>query len=383
MGEPVIGSAEGSMDVQVLSVDVGVFTQDILLWTGSYEMSFKLILPSPTQIIAGKVRRATAEGMDLSIVGETMGGGPVNRALRSHLEKGCSITMTERSARTIRDDLDRVRAMGVSIVSEDEARALSERPRTVCLETKDLDTEAISRVVSGFGLALEPEVVAVGVEDHGTPTGSHGTPTEMATAEGSRAEEEAPLSDREVRFDHFKDILPATSDGFGYSDPPSHYTRMSAVKRTMDADFPDARHLVMDSKIAALFGSASTVDRRCVLAADVGNGHITVGSLEGGELTGLFEHHTRLLTKDRVEGLIQRFTEGRLTHREVFEDGGHGCHIVVPIGEAQVLVSGPRRTDLFTEAPPDVVFANPYGDVMITGNVGLTECARSRYGLQP
>jgi len=367
------------MSVQVLSVDVGVFTQDILLWTGSYETSFKLILPSPTQIMAGKVRRATTDGLDLSIVGETMGGGPFSRALRSHLKKGHSVTMTERSARTVRDDLDRVRALGIRIVSEAEVLDMSERADTLFLETKDLDAEAIRVATASFGLSLEPEVVAVGVEDHGTVTGEDGPRHDQDMNNGLRDEQVIPKSDRVIRFDHFRELLPMTSEGFGFTDPPAHYTRMAAVKRTLDADFPDAGHLVMDSKIAALFGSASSVDQRRVLAVDVGNGHTTVGSLVDEELISLFEHHTRLLTRRKMEMYIRKFTEGVLTHREIYEDGGHGCYVSEAIHQAPVLVSGPKREALFDEAPPDILFSNPYGDTMITGNVGLTECARRRF----
>lgn len=45
-----------------------------------------------------------------------MGGGPVNKAIKNHLDKGYRVLMTEQAARTVRDDLERVKSMGIEIV---------------------------------------------------------------------------------------------------------------------------------------------------------------------------------------------------------------------------------------------------------------------------
>ncbi|UCC92373.1 MAG: hypothetical protein JSW25_06775 [Thermoplasmata archaeon] len=362
MGSTASSTTMDLAPVSVLSIDVGALTQDILFWNGSYATSFKLVMPSPTQILAARVRKATSGGRDILLYGETMGGGPVNRAIRDHLGEDLGVAMTERAARTIRDDLERVAAMGVEIVEEDEVEELGLREDVTVLETRDVNGDVIRTVAKAYGLHLEPLVVAVGVEDHGTSDG----PQE---------------SDRVIRFDMFQRALPTTADGMAYEEPPSRFTRMVAVKRTLGSDFPETHHLVMDSKVAALFGAASVHVDEKVVAVDVGNGHTTGGSLVGGQLTGLFEHHTRMLTQEKAADMVARFQLGELNNEEVFSTGGHGCHVTDPIGRTNIVVTGPRRTDLFVDDPPEVTFVDPHGDTMITGNVGLTEAARSRFDL--
>jgi len=111
--------------MKILTVDVGVGTQDIMFYdsTQPIENSPKLVMPSPTKIIANKIRKSNE---DLFINGETMGGGPVNRAIKDHIEKGYNVYMTEYAARTVRDNLEYVKSTGINIVSENEARRFIE-----------------------------------------------------------------------------------------------------------------------------------------------------------------------------------------------------------------------------------------------------------------
>ena len=90
--------------MKILAIDVGTGTQDIMLYDSNHSMenAVKLVLPSPTKIMANRIRK---HQHDLFLSGETMGGGPVNRAIKSHLDKGYRVLMTENSARTVRDDL--------------------------------------------------------------------------------------------------------------------------------------------------------------------------------------------------------------------------------------------------------------------------------------
>ena len=48
--------------MRILAVDMGTGTQDILLFdsSGPVENSLKMVMPSATQIAAGRIRRATA-----------------------------------------------------------------------------------------------------------------------------------------------------------------------------------------------------------------------------------------------------------------------------------------------------------------------------------
>ena len=45
--------------VDVLAIDIGAGTQNILLYENSFEFAYKLILPSPTIIFANKINKYT------------------------------------------------------------------------------------------------------------------------------------------------------------------------------------------------------------------------------------------------------------------------------------------------------------------------------------
>src|ERR1700730_9298508 len=64
--------------IRVLAVDVGTGTQDILLFESgkTIENCFKMVMPSPTVIIAERIKRATEQGQPILLTGVTMGGGP-------------------------------------------------------------------------------------------------------------------------------------------------------------------------------------------------------------------------------------------------------------------------------------------------------------------
>ena len=128
--------------MRILAIDMGTGTQDILLFDSDapVENSVKLVMPSATEIAARRIRRATASGNALLLTGVTMGGGPCAWALESHLRAGLIAYATPEAARTFDDDLDAVTAMGVTIVAEDETRALS---GVASVEMRDLDLDAI------------------------------------------------------------------------------------------------------------------------------------------------------------------------------------------------------------------------------------------------
>src|SRR5712691_7815629 len=112
--------------MRILAVDVGTGTQDILLFdsTQSVENALQLIMPSPTQIAAGRIRRATDQRRPVSLTGVIAGGGPCHWALEDHLRAGLPAYATPEAAATFDDDLDNVRAMGVALVSGAEIHAL-------------------------------------------------------------------------------------------------------------------------------------------------------------------------------------------------------------------------------------------------------------------
>src|ERR687889_1975933 len=143
----------------LLAIDVGAGTQDILLYDPAREPEncLKLVLPSQTQIVAARVREATTAGLPIHLRGVLMGGGASTDAIKDHLAAGLALSATADAARTIHNDLERVRALGVQIRPDAPAGA-------VVIETGDVDLGALAAALGPFGIEL-PRRVAVAVQD--------------------------------------------------------------------------------------------------------------------------------------------------------------------------------------------------------------------------
>lgn len=348
--------------MRILAVDVGTGTQDILLFDSDLELENcpHLVMPSPTMIVARRIRRATAARSALLLTGVTMGGGPCHWAATDHLRAGLPLYASPDAARSFDDDLDMVARMGVQIVSADETRAL--RDVVVC-ELKDFYYDEIVRTLAAFDAGEAPDACAVAVFDHGAaPPG---------------------FSDRVFRFQYLagrvRDGL--TAFAFRRDAIPPAMTRLRAVAATAPAD-PDL--LVMDTGPAAVLGALEdpTVRRsERVLVANVGNFHVLAFHLWRGEIAGLFEHHTGELTRQQLEALLERLAEGSLTNEEVYGTQGHGALVLdrLPRGAAPPLlaVTGPRRA-LLADARMRPYWAVPHGDMMLTGCFGLLRAYAAR-----
>ena len=162
---------------------------------------------------------------------------------------------------------------------------------------------------------------------------------------------------------------------------PEYFTRMNAVRRQVEGEGIEVIPLVMDTKFASIAGMcydevASKLNSFVVI--DIGNGHTTAASIENGKIHGVFEHHTSSLTGESLERYIKRLASGEITHEEVYNDHGHGAHVLNPISELEkVIVSGPKR-ELIEKTNLDWHHAAPGGDVMMTGTVGLIKTIQDR-----
>ena len=109
--------------IRILAVDVGTGTQDILLFESgkTIENCFKMVMPSPTVIVAERIKKATEQGRPILLTGVTMGGGPSHWAARDHALVGYAVAVTPQAARTFDDDLTMVEQMGFEILNEDQA----------------------------------------------------------------------------------------------------------------------------------------------------------------------------------------------------------------------------------------------------------------------
>ena len=344
--------------MKILAVDIGVGTQDVLLYDSkeNIENSIKLVLPSPTQILGGKVRDSKG---NLLIIGETMGGGPINKAINEKIQLGHKVVMTENAARTIRDDLSRVEAYGIEIVSEESLELENEKYSDFQkIELKDVDLPAIEKALSEFNVKLDFDFLGVAVQDHGFMEG---------------------IGDRNFRFMKIKEKLnmPRKSEEFSYyNSVPDHFTRMNAVLRS----FKQYNVMVMDSKFASICGA--TCDEYVkklskFVVMDVGNGHTLAATFNGEKIVGVFEHHTRSLNMEKIELYVEKLVNGSLTHEEIHEDGGHGAWAIEAIDNFECIVAtGPQRR-LLNQTKYNIYHAAPAGDVMMTGPVGLIKAIKT------
>jgi uncharacterized protein (DUF1786 family) len=340
---------------RILAVDVGTGTQDILVFEAGtvVENSVQLVMPSPTMLMAERVREATAAGIDLLLTGVTMGGGPVHWAVESHLKGGLKVYATLEAAATFDDDLSRVAAMGVSIVDRSVALRLSGVRR---LELRDFYFDAIVDALAAFGVSGDFDAVAVAVFDHGAaPPG---------------------YSDRRFRFDYLKRQVESGAGlerfGFLAADIPDRMTRMMAVAESCALKQP---LFVMDTGAAAALGALDDPRVRGVdhlLLANIGNFHTLAFLLDRGRIRGLFEHHTGELTKSELESYLDRLAEGRIRNVDVFNDMGHGALELEPVPwKPEVLaLTGPRR-GMLDGARRQPYLAVPHGNMMIAGCFGL------------
>ncbi|MEE8401273.1 MAG: DUF1786 family protein [Candidatus Hydrothermarchaeaceae archaeon] len=338
---------------RILAIDVGMGTQDILLYDrrgASFkkipENSLKMVLPSRTQILAKRVIKGSG---DLFFYGETMGGGPLARAISHRIEKGDPVMMTKSAAMTLRDDLREVEAMGVKIIDEPQNSQCEK------IETADIDFDMIKSVFLEVGEEFDFDCIGVAVQDHGHEPGK---------------------SDRIFRFENIKKVVKkgATLKDFMYVKPPLHYRRMNGALGTVKKAF-SGKSFVVDTKIAAVSGALFGIKERPLLSIDVGNGH-TMAAMIGEDdlILGMVEHHTDMLTRESLGYLIERFTEGKLTNQEVYEDGGHGCYIRENAPVKRALVTGPKR-GLLTGLRLKIEQASPMGDVMMAGPTGIVSMA--------
>lgn len=345
---------------RILAVDVGTGTQDILVFEAGtvIENAVQLIMPSPTALLAERVKQATADRIDLFLDGVTMGGGPDHWAVEAHLRQGLRVYATADAARTFDDDLSRVEAMGVRVVDRAESANGARR-----LEMRDFYAAELMDALRAFGVSTSFDAVAVAVFDHGAaPPG---------------------VSDRRFRFDYLRDQVARGTglEGFGFlqDEIPERMTRMRAVASTWKGAEP---LFLMDTGPAAVLGA---LDDGPVAAADplivlnLGNFHAIAALMHERRIRGLFEHHTGELTASKLEKYLDGLATGTLSNQQVFDDMGHGALELGPPQQPPRLLAltGPRR-GLLEGSRLRPHLAVPHGDMMLAGCFGLLRALAAR-----
>jgi uncharacterized protein (DUF1786 family) len=367
--------------MRILCIDVGTGTQDILLFDSSTEIEncMQMVMPSPTQILARKVRAATEAKQALFLDGVTMGGGPGAWAVEDHIKRGFSVYATPDAARTFDDDLERVSSMGVTVFDTPDfetAWAETQGEAAVLVHMQDLDLPAVHSALEAFHEPTDYDALAVAAFDHGAaPPG---------------------YSDRRFRFDYISRQMevwgeqPTARALAAFSAPagevPADLTRLLAVAEVAQKQAPGVPLLLMDTGPAALLGALGdpTVEEaaaRNALFVNVGNFHTLAFHIRADRIVSLFEHHTGLLDGAKLVGLLESLVEGTLTNQQIFDDSGHGALILKGGTEHAeresgtpllCAVTGPRRGMLHgVKTPWPVYMAVPHGDMMLAGCYGL------------
>ncbi len=361
-----------STPLRILAVDVGTGTQDILLFESgkTIENCFKMVMPSPTVIVAERIKRATGRGQPILLTGVTMGGGPCHWAARDHALAGYAVAVTPEAGRTFDDDLTMVEQMGFEIIDESEAERRKENSDLVHIELQDFDAPAIISALRAFDVDATIDALAIAAFDHGAaPPG---------------------VSDRRFRFNFIeqtvhKNPVPAA---FAYlaQDAPADLTRLRSIAgraaRYLKLSGSDqhSRLLLMDTGSAAVLGALEDPLVRnqpdCLLC-NVGNFHTLAFHLVQDRIRGIFEHHTGEIDRSMLEQMLVKLANGTLTNEEVFDTSGHGALILRDVTRGNgnkifpfLAVTGPRR-EMLRGSSLQPYEATPHGDMMLAGCFGL------------
>ena len=357
--------------MKILTIDIGTGTQDIFLYDSNLDLEngFKLVLPSPTMMVHRRLKQTLHSRTPILLTGHQMGGGPSAWAIEEYARAGIPVFMTPNAATTINDELEKVEALGIKIVSDDEVEGL--RSKVESLELRDFDFELISKTFKDYGVSLDDlSAIAVAVFDHGNAP--------------------AGVSDRQFRFDYLDERIKAKNSlaAFAYlsNDIPKIMTRLQSVADSA-GELP-CPLVVMDTAPAAVLGAnfdSVVATRKQKIVCNVGNFHTLAFRLGEQGIEGVFEHHTGEIDLSKLESLIRKLADGSLKHEDVFNDMGHGALMysdeIFEFGkdEFDVVVTGPRRS-MFSLTPAlsqrergslRPYFAVPFGDMMIAGCFGL------------
>lgn len=334
--------------MNIFTLDVGAGTQDFFLYNSQENLRncIKMVLPSPTKLVAHNVRNCTSSGEDILFTGFTMGGGPVTKAVSDHLKAGLKAYAQEKAALTFSDDLDKVRNMGVQLVDQPAECEVS----GCQVELRDVDLHFYQHLLHELNEGADVYLVAV--QDHGF------SPHE---------------SNRKFRFKIFEKIM--SESGYIYSflfpssQVPQDFNRMNSVVDSLEGEVSTDNLFLMDTVFAAIAGCMLDVKSFPSLLINFGNSH-TVGAVVDGDglIHSFFEHHTGIL-RDRghegVEKFINSFLKGEVSNEDVFNDGGHGAYIRDVVDVKDSAITGPNMHLSSRRV------ANPIGDIMVTGNLGL------------
>ena len=358
--------------LRVLAVDIGTGTQDILLFESgkTIENCFKMVMPSPTVIVAGRIKRATEKGQPILLTGVTMGGGPCHWAARDHALAGFAVAVTPQAASTFDDDLTMVEKMGFEIIDDVEAELRKDNSDVVHIDLQDFNASAIINALRSFDVDPIVDALAIAAFDHGAaPPG---------------------VSDRRFRFDFIAKTVHSnpvpSAFAFHVQNTPTDLTRLRSISasaaRYLQLSDSNLRSplVLMDTGSSAVLGALEDPvvrNEQESLICNIGNFHTLAFHMKQGRIVGIFEHHTGEIDRMQLEQMLIKLADGTLTNEEVFNTSGHGALILDDSVKNSVnrdfpflAVTGPRR-EMLRGSLLHPYEATPHGDMMLAGCFGL------------
>jgi len=353
-----------------LMLDIGAGTLDILYHDAKSSLQYKAVVRSPVLTIAEKAAATTG---NLLVRGVEMGGGSVSEMLKERARQARVVISASASA-TLHHDPDRVTSWGIEVLDDGEVEKYAKNPACAAYTTLtlgDLELERIETIIRGFGVPFSFDVVGICAQDHGVPPKAVSHLDFRNTLFKSHLEE-SPFPGRLL---------------FRADEIPRAFNRLRCVARSA-AELPAREIYVMDSGMAAILGASLdplAAAKEKIMVLDLATSHTVGATLEQGALAGFFEYHTRDITIDRLESLMVELADGKLEHRRIVQEGGHGAYIRKAVGFQSVeiiVATGPRRK-LLEKSRFAVHPGAPLGDNMMTGTAGLFEAIRKRCDLEP
>ena len=354
-------------EMRYLLLDVGAGTMDVLYYHSGSSLHYKAVVKSPVPLAS---EHAAGLPGNLLLTGCEMGGGALSSVLRDRAQSA-RVVMTASAAMTISHNQARVREWGIQIVDDDATEGFAHSGAYHSIHLTDLPIERLERIVTGFGVPFDFDVAAICAQDHGMPPES--------------------MSHLDYRHSLYKQHLDRNprpeSVLYEASEVPETLNRLRSIAQTASR-LPAREVFVMDSGFAAILGASmdrKALERDRILVLDIATSHTVGAALIGEELAGFFEYHTRDITLEKLEELLRDLADGQLDHERILAEGGHGAYLRKAVGFENVqaiIATGPKRRLVESSQLP-ITFGAPFGDNMMTGNVGMLEAIRRRKGLPP
>jgi len=350
-----------------LMIDVGAGTMDVLHYDTESDLHYKAVVKSPVRYLA---ERASSVAGNLLVVGNEMGGGPITQALIARANEA-EVVMSVSAAATLNHDLEKVKSWGIKLVEDERAENLKKDKSYTVITLGDLESQQLEQIVNSFGVPFEFDAVAICAQDHGVPPPG--------------------ISHLDFRHNLFQTCLadnpyPHTLL-YSDKDVPDTMNRLKSIAQSA-LKLPAAEIYVMDSGMSAILGASMdnlARGKKSVLLLDIATSHTVGAAMAGEEIAGFFEYHTQDITLEKLEALLHDLAEGKLSHRQILAEGGHGAFLRRAVGFnaiETIIATGPKRK-LVARSHLPIQFGAPWGDNMMTGTVGLLEALRRRNNLKP